>query len=233
MSVSRVKTIFFRETIQSIYIACKCFLAEGFFWFLGWMISGGGELAFNTGCDCPWFCRPSPKSKQKRNSWTWNSHALDLQTTVFVRAATQPHLVRPECRVKKSTNHQPSITFNTSSNAVAKTGFFRQKVLFCQGVRWWNGKPSFPILRPNQMRQRMSCLCMCSFLKIFWISAVDMFSVNSEQLEKTLFSGLLMSDCQIASSRVKVQHSSEFSVSTFSSLSKFLIWIETEAELIS
>ena len=60
----------------------------------------------------------------------------------------------------------------------------------------------------------------------FWISAVDMSSVDSEELEKTLFSGLLTGHCQSASSRVKVQHSSEFSVSAFSSLSKFLIWIE-------
>ena len=59
-----------------------------------------------------------------------------------------------------------------------------------------------------------------------------MFSVDSEQLEKTLFSGLLTGHCQSASSRVKVQHSSEFSVSAFSSLSKVLIWIETETELI-
>ena len=82
------------------------------------------------------------------------------------------------------------------------------------------------------MRQIISCLCLCSFLKTFWISAVDMSSVDSEELEKTLFSGLLTGHCQSASSRVKVQHSSEFSVSAFSSLSKFLIWIETETELI-
>ena len=156
---------FFHETLQPF--ACSVFLAEGYFWCLSWVISGGKD----------WNAAAWARPKAGRSGTVENGTAravpfsavplLPLQTTVFVRAGTQATPWIAQCRLKKRTLTINNLQYEFKCCC-------KRKFLSPKDKRFYFAKAEDDgmgslLLRANHMRQSIFCLCMCSFLNIFWI----------------------------------------------------------------